>query len=32
MGDKILLIEGRRPFGRRGRRWEDNIETDIKEI
>ena len=23
--------EGRRPLGRRGRRWEDNIKMDLKE-
>jgi hypothetical protein len=24
--------EGRRPLGRPRRRWEDNIETDLKEV
>jgi hypothetical protein len=24
--------ETKRPLGRRGRRWEDNIKTDIKKI
>jgi hypothetical protein len=24
--------EGRRPLGRRSRRWEDNIKTDLREI
>jgi hypothetical protein len=31
---KILAgkSEGRRPLGRSGRRWEDNIKLDLKEI
>jgi len=24
--------EGKRPLGRPGRRWQDNIETDIQEV
>jgi hypothetical protein len=24
--------EGKRPFGRPGRRWEDNIKMDLKEV
>jgi hypothetical protein len=24
--------EGKRPLGRRGRRWEDNIKMDLKEL
>jgi hypothetical protein len=24
--------EGKRPLGRRGRRWKDNIEIDLREI
>jgi hypothetical protein len=32
MGDNVLVTEERRPLGRAGRRWEDNIEVYIKEI
>jgi len=24
--------EGKRPFGRRNRRWEDNIKMDLREV
>jgi hypothetical protein len=31
---KILIgkPEGKKPFGRHGRRWEDNIKMDLREI
>ena len=31
---KILTVEcmGKRPLGKHGRRWEDNIKTDLLEI
>jgi len=25
-------LEGKRPFGRRRRRWEDNIKMDLQEV
>jgi len=34
MGDRISVgrPEGRKSFGRPRRRWEDNINTDLKEL
>jgi len=29
--EQVGKREGRRPLGRRGRRWEDNIKMDLKE-
>ena len=31
---KVLVgkLEGKRPLGRHGRRWEDNIKMDIQEM
>jgi hypothetical protein len=26
------LLEGKRPLGRPGRRWEDNIKADLQEV
>jgi hypothetical protein len=28
----VGMPEGKRPFGRRRRRWEDNIKLDLREI
>jgi hypothetical protein len=28
----VLKPEGKRPLGKPGRRWEDNIKTGLKEI
>jgi hypothetical protein len=28
----VLRSEGKRPLGRRRRRWEDNIKLDLREI
>jgi hypothetical protein len=32
--DRVLVRkpEGKRPLGRRGRRWEDNIKVDLQEV
>ena len=29
---KVLILTGKRPLGRPGRRWEDNIRMDLDEI
>ena len=28
----VRKLEGTRPLGRPGRRWEDNIKTDLREV
>jgi hypothetical protein len=28
----LILLQEKRPFGRYGHRWEDNIKMDLKEV